>query len=1589
MSAIAGAIAGAGGKGGGGGQELPDSIRSTQLADIVDLISEGEIEGLVKGLGSIYLDGVPLQNADDTFNFEGVQVQLTAGTQGQAAITGADGVQTEQGVGVAVTAAAAVVRNIANADIDMVRVTIEVPQLTSQSADSGDMGGSSFEWAVDVQSNGGGYVQIFTDVVEGKTTSRYTRSKQFSLPGSAPWDIRVRRVSADSSSQLVANAFRWSSYTEIQSLKLRMPNSALCRLRVSAQQFSRIPVRAYHVMGMRVRVPTNYDPMTKVYTGVWDGTFKVAWTDCPAWIYYDIVTSNRYGLGRYFTVTPALKWQMYPIGRYCDEMVPDGRGGMEPRFKCGVYLTTREQAYKVLADMAAIFRGMAYWSGTDLGVVQDAPSDPVALFTNANVIEGKFIYSGASASRRHNQIVVWWNNIAEFGKLTPEVLPIPELQKGKGIKSLDLSPLGTWSRGQAQRLAKWVKYSEEREGAIESHRVGLDGSLVAPGQVYQVADANEAGERLGGRVHSASTAAVTLDAPVTLAPGESYELSVMLQDPLDPARLVVVKRPVTNGAGAATALNLFPELPSAPAPQTVWLLQSTSVQATSWRCLSVAEVTGQNQFEITGVRHEPEKYPLIEQGIAFEQRQVSRITAVPPAPASISFTETIYALGQERRSRVTLSWPEPARGLAFLLSWRLAGGTWTDVPPTTENCVDIDALAPGLLDVRVKSRNALGTLSKPKDATFTVVGNQVAVGGNLIDPTWWKPGAAWEWGGPVEDVAGEAQFVWGVGPKGTVQALLQSTAAGTPHFGPEGGWEDAGASPKNRARILPTRTYRFAVPVKRLSGDGGVYLGPQFRFDDADSWRVCDLNTSTPAVNPYFHSADLPELNKWYLIVGYVFPAGSAGVPADAGGVIDLSTGLKVAACSSFCWMASANDVSTRGFQYYGSAGARVLFAPPTVELVDGTDGAWQVGPRGLSGASSITLVPSGTCSTPGPDRIRKATGATEWDSDCRSLESFTGGAWCSFQCEQTNKNLMVGLNSDPAAGVDYTTLDYAWFCSEGQAHIFESNSYVLTLGAYTTDTLFSIQYDNELVRYFANGVQVRQVAAAAGLRLYLDSSFQAVGGEVRNVRFGPAGAAGADGAPGADARLLTLLASAQAFTFNGAGAAQPLAQTIALTALLANLAGTAAFTATGYDASGSSLGALTLGGSGNNRTLAIAAFGAAFYAVVTASASGYTDQLTIVRLRDGTPGADGRNAVTGFLTNEAHTVATAADGSGGSYGSAGGDFKVFDGITELTSGVAFSVVSGSVAGISGMAIGADGVYTLTGTTADVGTATLRAVVGTVTLDKVYTISRSKQGAAGSDGSDGTDGTDGSDGSPGANASTLRLAATALAFTYDNAGGAVPAAQSISVSALLQNLSGTGTFACALFNAAGGSLGAGTLTGSGNTWAIDLAGFGAAAYAVVSVTLGAYADQVVINRVLVGPPAARPRAFSVAVSGNRTGGLNADAAVRLNDDGTIDRRENNGSWTATGENWYTPTTSGIGASYQVRARSTGDPLTFGVTGVTAQLLSAAPIWRLELTPPGLGVYIERNSEVAFDITPVAGGEPVTSSAYLSVVQDTL
>jgi predicted phage tail protein len=718
-------------KDGGGSQRAPveaaDSLRSTQVAQVLDLLSEGEIGGLVNGERSIYLDGVPLKSSDGSYNFKDTRVAWTYGTQGQAALPDLSGVQVEVAVGTAVTAATPVVRTISNLAVDTLRVTISVPQISSTDTSTGDINGSSFTWAVEVQASGGGYVEVFQDTVTGKKMSAYKRAKKFQLTGTGPWNVRVKRITADSGSVSVVNAFLWDSYTEIQSLKLRYPNSALVLLSVNAQQFARIPTRAYDILGIRVRVPSNYNPLTRVYAGVWDGTWQVAWTDNPAWIFLELVSNERWGLGDWLAKAgfspDTAKWQLYTISQYCDVMVPDGYGGTEPRFTFNAYVQTRERATRVVQDFAAVFRGAAFWAAGELHVMQDAPSDPVVLFTPAHVVGGRFSYQTGSDQQRHSVFIVNWNNLAEFGRRTPEVWAPDHLVARYGVKEIEVEPIGITRRGQALRLAKWMAYTEEFEGRVVAFKVGGQGAIVLPGQVFQIADPSEAGERLGGRIRAASAAVVTLDAPVTLQAGEVYTLTVQLPDPDDSAALITQQRAVSNAPGSTQVITLAAPFTQAPPVQAAWILQSTAIAATTWRCLSCKESDDGTEYEITALAHDPAKFAAVEEGLVLERTPVTRLATRVKPPTSVTLTPQTYQDGQTWRIKLSVSWVPSVAGLQHMVSWRMAQGSWTTLAATVDQAVDVAGLDAGTVQVEVRAVNSLGTVSVPATASTVLSGN--------------------------------------------------------------------------------------------------------------------------------------------------------------------------------------------------------------------------------------------------------------------------------------------------------------------------------------------------------------------------------------------------------------------------------------------------------------------------------------------------------------------------------------------------------------------------------------------------------------------------------------------------------------------------------------------------------------------------------------------------------------------------------------------------------------------------------------------------------------------------------------------------
>lgn len=685
-------------------------LRSRAYARTLDAVSEGEIVGLVDGNKSIYLNNTVLQNPDGSYNFENVVVDSRTGTNDQTYVAGIPSVESENGVNVELTKLASITRTVSNADVDAVRVTLSVQSLFKQKND-GSVDGTSVDIAIDVQSDGGGYVERIADTISGKAQSKYQRSYRIELTGDGPWDIRVRRKSDDSTDLKIQDKTFWDSYTEIIDAKLRYPNSALVSMRFDSQVFNGVPSRAFDMKLLKVKVPVNYDPVARTYTGSWDGTFKTEWTDNPAWCFYDIVTNARYGIGGYIDASQVDKWALYSISQYCDELVPDGFGGTEPRFTCNMYLQSRTEAYKVIQDLASCFRSMVYWASGSLTLAQDAPSDPVALYTQANVLEGKFSYAGSSAKARHTVALVTWNDPADMYAQKVEYVEDQEAIARFGVVPTEVVAVGCTSRGQANRVGRWLLFSERHQSEVVSFATGIEGAVARPGQVIKVADASRAGARHGGRVHSATTTAITLDASVSLG-ASSWTMYVMLPDG------TVETRAVSSATGAV--VTLATALSAAPQPGAQWIMSNSTAEAQTFRVLSVSEQDG-GVVEISALKHDPDKYDAVENGMVLQPRDITTLNDPPDTPTSGSVSEYLYATLTDVRVGATITWSQVDRAATYLVSYRINNDNPVEVT-TTGNSLELMNTATGDYEFTVRAVAALGVKSQPYTFTASVLG---------------------------------------------------------------------------------------------------------------------------------------------------------------------------------------------------------------------------------------------------------------------------------------------------------------------------------------------------------------------------------------------------------------------------------------------------------------------------------------------------------------------------------------------------------------------------------------------------------------------------------------------------------------------------------------------------------------------------------------------------------------------------------------------------------------------------------------------------------------------------------------------------
>jgi predicted phage tail protein len=727
---------GGGGKGGGGSQSVPteadDSLQSVQYASVLDLLCEGEIQGLDDGLKSVYLDGTPILGPSGGSNFTGYTTDFRSGTQAQSYIAATNGTESENGVNVEVTNATPVVRTVTDTDVDRVRVTIQLPALQIIE-DDGDIIGHSVRVQVQVQYNGGGYTTVVDDTISGKTTNSYQRDYLLTLSGSFPVDIRLVRVSADESSARRQNRTFWFSYTEILDEKLRYPNSALSFLRFDSRQFDNIPARKYLIRGMKVRLPSNATVDTSVYqgrvtyAGVWNGTFGAAtWCADPAWCLWDLMTNTRYGAS--IPEATLDKFDFYAISQYCNELVSNGFGGLEPRFQCHMLLNNRDEIYNVIQEFVSLFRGIAYYGAGSMVVLQDKPASSQYLLSPSNVIDGNFSYSGSSQKARHTTATVGYQTYESLGEVQFEYVEDADAVSKYGVINKEIKAMGCYSRGQAHRLGKWSLLAEQNLTETVSFSVAIDsGIILRPGMVIDIADPVKAGSRRSGRISSATTTAITVDSIVGLptTTANSPTISVLL-----PTGLVETRSVSSIAGNVFTVSSAFSEAPNA---QSVFLLQTTDIQSNQFRVLSVTE-GDDGAFSVTALTYNNSIYAAIESDLSLQFRDISNLSAIPDAPSNIQATEHLYEDGQSVLTAVELSWISPVQRVAgFRVEYRIDNNNWTQIN-TSSPSTRLTGLRAGTLYVQIRSVNSLNKLSVASTAQFALVG-KTAPPGNVQDLT--------------------------------------------------------------------------------------------------------------------------------------------------------------------------------------------------------------------------------------------------------------------------------------------------------------------------------------------------------------------------------------------------------------------------------------------------------------------------------------------------------------------------------------------------------------------------------------------------------------------------------------------------------------------------------------------------------------------------------------------------------------------------------------------------------------------------------------------------------------------------------------
>ncbi len=733
-------------KGGSSSSRTPteqlDDLQSVAKAKILVALGEGEFAGQLTGK-DIYLDGTALENADGSQNFSGVVWEFRSGTQAQKYIQGIPGTENEINVGSEVSSVTAWTRTFTNSQLSAVRLRLKWPSLFKQE-DNGDLVGYSINYAIDLQTDGGTWQTVLNTSVTGKTTSGYERSHRIDLPqAGSTWTIRLRKITADANSAKIGDKMTLQSFTEVIDAKLRYPNTALLYIEFDSSQFNgAIPQISCEPKMRVIRVPDNYDPETRAYSGTWQGAFKWAWTDNPAWIFYDLVVTDRFGLGNRLTAANIDKWTLYEVSQYCDQPVPNGKGGggTEPRYTCNVYVQDRNDAYTVLRDFAAIFRGMTYWGSDQIVALADMPRDVDYSYTRANVVDGRFTYSSSTTKTRYTTALVSWSDPGNAYADAMEPVFEQPLVARYGFNQLEMTAIGCTRQSEANRKGRWGILTNNKDRVV-SFDVGLDGNIPQPGYIIAVADELLSGKVMGGRISAVNGRVIKLDRVADASAGDRLILN--LPSGASQSRTIQA----INGE-SVTVTTAYSETPQAEA---VWVVESDELYAQQYRVVSVSD-NNDGTFSITGAWHDPDKYARIDTGAIIDQRPVS---VIPPGnqspPANIVISS--FSVVQQNISVETMrvSWDQAQNAIAYEAQWRRNDGNWVNVPRNSTTSFDVSGIYAGRYLVRVRAINASEISSGwgySEEKTLTgKVGNPPKPVGFATTPINW--GIRLNWGFPA------------------------------------------------------------------------------------------------------------------------------------------------------------------------------------------------------------------------------------------------------------------------------------------------------------------------------------------------------------------------------------------------------------------------------------------------------------------------------------------------------------------------------------------------------------------------------------------------------------------------------------------------------------------------------------------------------------------------------------------------------------------------------------------------------------------------------------------------------------------------